>query len=94
MLKSDRWIRKSAQQHDMINPFSEEAGVRVSPFRADYNSPMRIPVSVVVALLVCTAAQAQEGRLPASGDNIARTTPYSIVRKPGDQSFSLGTSTG
>ena len=24
MLKSDRWIRKNAQQHDMINPFSEK----------------------------------------------------------------------
>ena len=24
MLKSDRWIRKKAQQHDMINPFSEK----------------------------------------------------------------------
>jgi len=34
----------------------------------DYNSPMKIPISVVVALLVCTAAQAQEGRLPASVD--------------------------
>ena len=24
MLKSDRWIRKNAQEHDMINPFSEK----------------------------------------------------------------------
>jgi dCTP deaminase len=24
MLKSDRWIRKMAQEHDMINPFSEK----------------------------------------------------------------------
>ena len=24
MLKSDRWIRKNAQQHDMINLFSEK----------------------------------------------------------------------
>jgi deoxycytidine triphosphate deaminase len=23
MLNSDRWIRKNAQEHDMINPFSE-----------------------------------------------------------------------
>ena len=24
MLKSDRWIRKMSQEHDMINPFSEK----------------------------------------------------------------------
>ncbi|MGC2322715.1 MAG: dCTP deaminase, partial [Terriglobales bacterium] len=24
MLKSDRWIRKMALEHDMINPFSEK----------------------------------------------------------------------
>ena len=24
MLKSDRWIRKMAREHDMINPFSEK----------------------------------------------------------------------
>ena len=24
MLKSDRWIRKMAMEHDMINPFSEK----------------------------------------------------------------------
>src|ERR1700727_2910988 len=24
MLKSDRWIRKTAREHDMINPFSEK----------------------------------------------------------------------
>jgi deoxycytidine triphosphate deaminase len=24
MLKSDRWIRKMAKEHDMINPFSEK----------------------------------------------------------------------
>ena len=24
MLKSDRWIRKMAEEHDMINPFSEK----------------------------------------------------------------------
>ena len=24
MLKSDRWIRRMALQHDMINPFSEK----------------------------------------------------------------------
>ena len=24
MLKSDRWIRKMAHEHDMINPFSEK----------------------------------------------------------------------
>ena len=24
MLKSDRWIRKMAIEHDMINPFSEK----------------------------------------------------------------------
>jgi deoxycytidine triphosphate deaminase len=24
MLNSDRWIRKNAQQHDMINPFFEK----------------------------------------------------------------------
>jgi deoxycytidine triphosphate deaminase len=24
MLKSDRWIRKTALEHDMINPFSEK----------------------------------------------------------------------
>jgi len=28
MLKSDRWIRKMAKEHDMINPFSEKAGAR------------------------------------------------------------------
>jgi len=24
MIKSDRWIRKTALEHDMINPFSEK----------------------------------------------------------------------
>ena len=24
MLKSDRWIRKMSQEHEMINPFSEK----------------------------------------------------------------------
>jgi len=25
MIKSDRWIRRMAQEHDMINPYSEKA---------------------------------------------------------------------
>ncbi len=24
MIKSDRWIRRMAQEHDMINPYSEK----------------------------------------------------------------------
>jgi len=28
MFKSDRWIRKNAQEHHMINPFSEKADTR------------------------------------------------------------------
>ena len=47
MIKSDRWIRRMAQEHDMINPYSEKqvsAGV-ISYGVSSYGYDLRVPTS-------------------------------------------------
>ena len=44
MIKSDRWIRRMAQEHDMINPYSEKqvsAGV-ISYGVSSYGYDLRV----------------------------------------------------